>query len=490
MHRLVAALSLAVLGGLFSPLTALAAVPTEPDYRVIDKYVSDQMAGVPGLSLGIVHGDQVTHTRGFGLTTGGGQAVTPGTPFLIGSIAKSFTALATAQLVATGKVDFDAPVQTYLPWFTVSDPKASARITVRHLLNQTSGLPVANPALPLPSMEGRVRELAQTKLNGQPGTRFEYSNDNFVTLGVIIETVSGQSYGDYVRQHIYTPLDMRRSFTSDTEARGADPAKGHTWWFGASVRDDSGNSDFQASGRLISTAEDMAHYMIAQLNGGRYQGRSVVKAELIEEMHQGAGTEAGGGKYAMGWSQIRFHEVDTVQHNGSNFNFHANLIMVPSSGWGVVVLANADSLPAVLAQPVDNIAAGVVDLVSGRAPDFSLSPIGLYAALDLLLGAVIAFQLWSIVRVLRSRRHRGAEGAGQIARRVVWPVLWRLSVAALCVGFVVLEAILFGAPLTDAVATDVGAGFLVVALVFAASGIVRLVHNVRRLGAPNTGPPR
>ncbi len=82
------------------------------------------------------------HLRGFGRARPGGEAPTPQTPFFIGSLTKSFTALAVMQLVEAGKVELDAPVQRYLPWFRVADPQASAQMTVRHLLNQTSGLPV------------------------------------------------------------------------------------------------------------------------------------------------------------------------------------------------------------------------------------------------------------------------------------------------------------------------------------------------------------
>src|SRR4029079_3196556 len=91
--------------------------------------------------LGIVQGDQIVHLKGFGNADAAGQPVTPQTPFGTGSLANSFTALALMQLVEAGKVGLDAPVQRYLPWFQVATPDASARITVRHLLNQTSALP-------------------------------------------------------------------------------------------------------------------------------------------------------------------------------------------------------------------------------------------------------------------------------------------------------------------------------------------------------------
>ena len=81
----------------------------------------------------------MAYLHGYGQAAPDGRAVTPQTPFMIGSVTKSFTALAIMQLVEAGQVELDVPVQTYLPWFRVADPQASAQITLRHLLNQTSG---------------------------------------------------------------------------------------------------------------------------------------------------------------------------------------------------------------------------------------------------------------------------------------------------------------------------------------------------------------
>src|SRR5690349_8939643 len=115
----------------------------EPDFAAIDAYVQGEMkaTGIPGLALGIVQGDRIVHLTGFGIADPSGRVVSPQTPFIIGSLNKPITCLAVMQLVEAGKVDLDAPVQRYIPWFRVADEGDSARITVRHLLMQTSGLP-------------------------------------------------------------------------------------------------------------------------------------------------------------------------------------------------------------------------------------------------------------------------------------------------------------------------------------------------------------
>ena len=109
---------------------------------MIDTSVRTEMKrlGIPGLALGIVHQDQIIHLQGFGVADSAGRCVTPATPFHMGSLTKSYTALAVMQLVEAGHIELDAPVQKYLPWFALADSDASAHITVRHLLNQSSGL--------------------------------------------------------------------------------------------------------------------------------------------------------------------------------------------------------------------------------------------------------------------------------------------------------------------------------------------------------------
>jgi CubicO group peptidase (beta-lactamase class C family) len=126
--------------------------------------------------------------------------MTPHTPLILGSTSKSFTALAIMQLVEAGKISLDAPVQTYLPWFEVDArlaPGAASTITVRHLLNQTSGIPTGRiigaslTGNADETIEEAVRALNKGAPTALPGTTFEYSNSNYVILGQLVQTVSG-----------------------------------------------------------------------------------------------------------------------------------------------------------------------------------------------------------------------------------------------------------------------------------------------------------
>ena len=173
---------------------------------------------IPGASLAIVEEDVIVYQRGFGHAHPGGATPTPQTPFFIGSLTKSITALAVMQLVEAGKVELDAPVQRYLPWFRVADPQASAQITVRHLLKQTSGLPVLPGMINLANFDGstdaaerQVRALSKLKITRPVGSKWEYSNLNYNVLGLIIEAASVEAYEDYIQTHVFTPLGMHHS---------------------------------------------------------------------------------------------------------------------------------------------------------------------------------------------------------------------------------------------------------------------------------------
>src|SRR6185312_3116217 len=141
------------------------------NFTAIDDYIMSQIQSdhIPGLALGIVQGKNILHLHGFGSADSTGRPVTPTTPFIMGSISKSFTALATMQLVEQGRLALDTPVNHYLPWFNVGHSPDSNNITIRNLLNQISGIPTYAGGKSLAgngneTIEQRVRELSSAQL--------------------------------------------------------------------------------------------------------------------------------------------------------------------------------------------------------------------------------------------------------------------------------------------------------------------------------------
>lgn len=351
----------------------------------IDGYVEQQMRRlhIPGAALAIVEGDRIVHARGLGCYASrprpGGDAPTPQTPFFIGSLTKSITALAVMQLVEAGKVGLDAPVRRYLPWFRVADPQASAQMTVRHLLNQTSGLPTVAGNVALADMDDRpdaterqVRALATLELTRPAGAKWEYSNLNYNVLGLIVEAASGESYTDYVRDHIFIPLEMSRTYASKAAAKKDGLAPGHRHWFGLPfpAPDLPVPHGSLPSGQLISCAQDMAHYLIAHLNGGRYRDTQILSEAGIEELHRGVAEFAygglGAGRYGMGWFEANLNGTTTYSHSGNVPDFSAFMALVPEQKRGAVVLFNAD--PYGLPMITEEIGTGMTAVLAGQQP--------------------------------------------------------------------------------------------------------------------------
>jgi CubicO group peptidase (beta-lactamase class C family) len=351
-------------------------------YDEIDRYIEQQLKrlNVPGAAVAIVEGDQIVHQHGFGQSHTGGTPPSPQTPFVLGSVTKSFTALAVMQLVEAGKVDLDAPVQRYLPWFRVADPQASAQMTVRQLLNQTSGLSMASGLVPLADFdnspgagERQARALATLQLTRPPGSAFEYSNMNYNLLGLIVEATSGESYAAYVQDHIFGPLDMRHSYTTRTEAVQNGLAVGHRYWFAYPIAapDLPHPSGSLPAGYLISNTEDMAHYLIAQLNEGLYGSVQVLSPAGIAEMHRPAAEYNMMGvseQYGMGWFINERDQVRIVSHSGVVPDFFAYIAIVPGQKKGLVLLMNADHF-LMSNFTLLEVGMGAAMLLAGERPD-------------------------------------------------------------------------------------------------------------------------
>lgn len=420
-------------------------------YAAIDAYVEAQMRrlNIPGASLAIVEGDRILYTRGYGRARPGGEAPTPQTPFALGSTTKSFTALAVMQLVEAGKIEMDAPVQRYLPWFRVADSEASAQITVRHLLNQTSGLSTLAGTVCLADADDRpaaaerqARALASLKLSQAVGAAFQYCNLNYNVLGLVIEAASGQSYAEYVQQHILAPLDMRRTCTSQTAAKADGLATGHRYWFGAPVAatDMPFPSSALAAGGLVSTSEDLARYLIAHLNGGRCGDVQILSNAGMDEMHRGVAAQRVGGAvvaaYGMGWFVNQVGGTTLVSHGGNVPNFSSFLGLLPEQQKGVVLLVNADhGLPFILMEVGEGLAA----VLAGQPPP----PIrlGFIPWIMRALPLLPLLQIAGVIATLRRLRRWRADpslrpGGGRLwGQHLLLPLIPNLSLAAVLAYF-------------------------------------------------------
>jgi CubicO group peptidase (beta-lactamase class C family) len=455
------------------------------DIGRIDAFVqAEQHANLlPGVALALVHNDQIVHLRGFGHAGPDGRPVTPQTPFMLGSVSKSFTALALMQLVEAGKIALDAPVTRYLPWFRLADAQDSARITLRELLAHTSGIPdqaglMGNTLTTLRTrtLEQSVRGFRTVSPDHPAGAAYEYSDAGYDVLGLIVQTVSGEPFGSYLQRHIFAPLGMKQSFTAEREARAHGLAHGYTSLFGLPVpSDESLLPSNLPSGYVIASAEDLAHFLIAQMNGGQYDHARVLSSAGVAAMHT---PQAAGGHYGMGWFRGQINGAPTISHDGNTFRSHAYLVIEPRSGWGAVVLVN---LQSALASPaIDHLQDGVASLLGGQEPPMQTLTMPMLSLLiDGVLALILALAVWPLLRLPRwYRRH---------AQRPRLPVRTGVRLAAelgIPAAIVLGAPALIGLPWGDIlfVMPDFGLWFLaLLCLVFAtgcARGVVVLKPNL------------
>lgn len=308
----------------------------------IDAFIEHELpaSGAPGVAYAIVdHGTIRSGARGQTIA-GGDQAVTPDTPFLIGSISKSFTALSIMQLAEAGKVDLDAGVSTYLDVFR---GRPSGAVTVRQFLSHTSGYSTVQGNSMLddepPSeraLDERVALVAEWEPAYRPGERWEYSNANYQVLGAVIEAVSGQDYASYVQANILTPLGMRNSFVSDGREPGQ-IAIGHRPWFGGSRTYETGRTGRAntPAGGIFASANDLAFYLAMMVNGKDDIISAASKAAMLRPASKASPF------YGLGW--FIDNEARTAYHSGLVPGTETLATLALARHKGVVVLVNSNS---------------------------------------------------------------------------------------------------------------------------------------------------
>lgn len=375
------------------------------DFSTIDEFMSNQVErlNIQGASLAIVKGDHVEYLQGYGVSRPDGTEMTPQTPVVIGSVSKSFTALAIMQLVEQGKISLEDPVQSVIPWFHLADKEASKKITIQHLLNHTSGLSTNDGQVSISNGDTTVKEhikdLANIKLTFPVGEQYQYSNLNYNILGAVIEEVTQTSYSDYINEYIFKPLEMVNTFTDPKDDINNTMAAGYQTVFGFKIRTEQLNHrGTVASGYIISSAEDMANYMIAQLNGGQFKGKNIISANAMSTIHHPSSLVSNDTYYAMGW------EVnDVISHNGWTENAYSRVLL--DGEYGISLLIN--SMDYFNLNEYETITSGINKLLHNEEPPLPTSnPFMKYIIFDLVLLGIIAYIVWSTYRIIKPKNEK------------------------------------------------------------------------------------
>ena len=418
--------------GLFAGSGMLAPVPpvppepppvaSEESFAAVDAFLQEQIdaIGIPGAAVVVVRDGRQVHTAALGRADDSGRAMTVQTPVLLASTSKTLTTIAVMQQVEAGTLRLDEPVRTYLPWFTLKDSR-SAEITVRHLLHQTSGMASTDTAFEASTAQGpgaiedSVRALSDSALAGTPGESFRYASANFNILGLLVQTVVGQPFGDYMEERVFGPLAMTHSHTTRSAAEADNMAAGHSLWFGSFWR----QTDVPApaagvpSSTMYASAEDLGRELIALLDGGRFADGRVLRPASVDALLQRQTRVDDSTGYAMGWYTLSLpgsvgqsnRELPMVEHQGEWGNSHTYVAMVPSSGIGLALVINGNDTSA--PSRLRAIDANVLRILHGIPPEPAvleedwLQRYSWAVALALLLAELLS--LFLALAVLRRR---------------------------------------------------------------------------------------
>ena len=345
----------------------------------LDDHISEALksGSIPGAAVAIVKDDVVLLMKGYGETGKGKVKITEETPFMVGQIAQSFTALVVRQLILENKIDENSPVDAYIPWFTLSNPDGE-KISIADLLNHTSGLTTASGEKPytfnsdysLKSLVEKINDTEKTAYNGE-GT-YQYSALNAIILGHVVEAVTGQNFETVINERVILPLNLMSTGYTEKVNPYIDMASGHRIVYGFQMKSEYDYpKGLVSSSALVSTAKDLAFYAIAALNNGYTQeGVSILGSQGLGRIERSAG-------YNQPYYDLLWRE--TEGNNEGNYNgyygaighlpnFNSAMILNQETGIAIIVLLNQSNpyhSPAITAQTIAN---DISDLLMGGAP--------------------------------------------------------------------------------------------------------------------------
>jgi CubicO group peptidase (beta-lactamase class C family) len=304
-----------------------------------DRYIRAELVRqhIPGLSVAVLHGDSVLLARGYGYADVEHRVpAADSTVYAVGSVSKQFTAAGIVLLAEQGRLMLDDPIIRYLPEGSAVWPT----VTIRHLLTHTSGITGADTTLDWRRdyrEDEIVRSAAAQALDFEPGDRESYSTIGYALLGIIIHRVTGEFYGDFLRDHIFRPLGMGTARVNSDRDIIPNRAAGYY------LVDDTLKNREWVSPSINSTADcclsftvrDLAHWAIG-LNQGKVLSRAGWQASWTPVRLNNGGRYP----YGFGWNILEQRGYRRIGHSGSWPGFHATIQRYPDFDLTVIVLLN------------------------------------------------------------------------------------------------------------------------------------------------------
>ena len=358
-----------VLPLLCALLTAFSFSRSQTNLLSPDVFLRDSLPGyisqglkdwdLPGLSVVVVKDGKVLLMKGYGVRSTGGQPVDSNTLFMIASNSKLFTATSLALLQSQGKLDLDDPITKFYPDYKLYTPAMTTQVSVRDMLSHRIGTKTFqgdftfwNSALDSKEIMRRMRFLKPPGVFRQD---FGYCNSCFLTAGSVIPVVSGQTWAQFVQANITGPLQMTHTRLSSVGmSEQPDVAVPYTTAFtGKLAQVPYDNWDNMApAAAIISNVSDLSHWLMLQLDSGRYDGRQVLPWTVLQETRK-LNTIIGSTKsekypshfmgYGLGLFQQDYNGRQVYWHTGGAGGMVSNVCFVPEERLGIAILTNNDN---------------------------------------------------------------------------------------------------------------------------------------------------
>lgn len=383
----------------------------------IDYYILETMeeASISALTLSIVSEDQIIYQRVY-QTKDFIEPLTLDTPFYIGSIGKSITALAIKQLVNNGMIDLEASVSEYLPWFTLKDLDNN-EIKIKNLINHTSGLSLEDGNLAFTYQTHKTIESLTKDINDQlslkyrVGRKTEYSNLNYVVLGAIIESVTGISYEAYVKENIYTPLQMDHTYHTYEEAKENGLLPHYRVVNGIEYHVNVPHPNGQVSaGYQMSSTHDMTNFLIMFLNQGYFNSTSLFSNNALSTIPDNS-------TYDPYWSDIPI-PTGYFGHSGATFSATSQMIINQNDRLGILILTNSRDVSSDVSISALTISSGVISILNGQVPSPQVNDFNW-----LIIVYNAAFLLLIIWDIMLSKKYLAAYRKPRKSIRIMWGIL-------------------------------------------------------------------
>jgi CubicO group peptidase (beta-lactamase class C family) len=319
--------------------------------QTLDDVVRDAMAEwhIPGVTVAILHDGEV-ETHGYGVVSLETHYPTrPDTLFQVGSNSKVFTATLVMRLVEEGVLDLDTPVGTYLPDLVLADPTAAATITLRHLLSHTSGLEgdrFEDTGEGDDALARYVAGAGDWNQETAPGEFWSYCNSGFGIAGRIIEEVTGTTFETAMKERVFVPLGLERSFYFAHEAIIYSAAAGHEQLPGEKAphvaRPYHIGRRAHAAGGIIASAGDLLAFLRFHLGDGVVNGERVLTRASIRAMQEPQVEIDDEQAWGIGWGLRTIDGTRVIEHGGGTNGHITQMLAVPKQQFGLVILTNGN----------------------------------------------------------------------------------------------------------------------------------------------------